>query len=340
MSDNYEDSKFFITRHSIKPKGEDVESEQYKGLSRKGVELARSSARNILDDIENSPDNTVVFLGGVSDEVRTRSTMQLYGEELKKALAGRNDYVVITREDVGAGEGLLRKIRAICDANPHKKIIVDAPVYLEELSLRKKGSLTKEGKPTPYLAKLLEMHGNNESEALRDYIRNNGEMDGLKGPNPEFIARSYQVGVERLEKFARKVIGNRPLVTGIVGHSFETDMYLAYVAGGGKVDLPSFEKISSGQGMIKETEKATFKMGHEFTEIDYRGRKTKVRPLEEMLRVGAIMGLIVPVILSFPRITGNTIGTAVSASISVYEWIGLMISIISLIGLLYLKDKD
>ena len=57
--------KYFITRHSIKPTANDKESEKYKGLSHKGVDLARVRAKDIIQDMEEAEAGTVMFLGGL-----------------------------------------------------------------------------------------------------------------------------------------------------------------------------------------------------------------------------------------------------------------------------------
>lgn len=335
------DKRYFLIRHSIKPKGEDVESEKYKGISKKGVELARSSAKNILDDIERSPRGAVIFLGGVSDEVRTRSTAEVYGDELKNLLARREDYIVITREDLPRGKSysdMAKQIKQTIDANPDKKIIVDVPLFLKELSLKKRGWFTKEGKPIPYFAKLLERNKNNEYETMRDWIATQGKEGELKGPTPEEVAKSYEKGLGRLEKFAKKYFGDRPYVIGLVGHSFELDAYLTYLAGNGKVDLDSFDKIRADGGLIKETELATIQKTPDLTTISYRGRKTKVKSLEEKVAsIIAVSGSILGLSFLSSNITGNVI---VDITKNSSDLIGAGFLLIGLIaGLFWMKTR-
>ena len=311
------EKRYFLTRHSIKPKGEDVESESYKGISKKGVELARSSAKNILDDIERSPKGAVIFLGGASDEVRTKSTAEVYGTELKKLLADKEDYIVITREDVQRGKGysaMAKQIKETIYANPDKKIIVDIPLFLKEISLKKRGWFTKEGKPIPYFAKLLERNKGNEYETMRDWFATQGKEGELKGPTPEEVAKSYEKGLGRLEKFAKKYVGDRPYVTGLVGHSFESDAYLTYLAGNGKIDLETFDKISSEKGMIKETEMASVRVSPEITTLTYRGKEhQRKKSLENITGLVAIGSLLLS-FFSFSGITGNVIGNSETSS--------------------------
>lgn len=335
------EKRHFLTRHSIKPKGEDVESESYRGVSKKGVELARSSAKYILDDIEKAPKGAVIFLGGASDEVRTRSTAEIYGDELKKLLANKKDYIVITRGDISRNRGyndMARQVKDTIEANPDKKIIIDIPLFMKEFSLKRKGWLTKEGKPSPYLTRLMEKHKGNEYEAMRDWLTPQGKDGEISGPSPDSVARSYEKGIARLERFARKYIGDRPYVTGIVGHSFEADAYLSYLAGEGKADLSSFDRISSDRGMIKETELASVRISPEITTLTYRGKEHhKKKSLENIAGISAIIGLIGGIFFFSNNITGNVIA---DISVNTASFIGAGLFIVGLIGaLFYFRSK-
>jgi len=329
------ESRYFLTRHSFKPKGEDAESKRYKGISKKGVELARSSAKNILDDIERSPKGAVIFLGGASNEVRTRSTAEVYGDELKRLLAGRKDYIVITRDDLPRGKGynaIAKQVKEVITANPDKKVIVDIPFFLKEFSPPKEqegraGWFTREGKPTAYLANLVEKHKGDEYEMMKDWLTTRGREGELKGPIPEDIAKSYEKGLSRLEKFTKKYVEDRPYVIGIVGHSCNADAYLTYIAGGGKVDLPTFEKISSGKEVIKETEMASIMISPEITTLTYRGKEHKRKSLEKLTGAVAIISIFSGLFLLSSNITGNTI-----ANIN-QNFNSLLSSILLLIGL-------
>lgn len=336
------EKRYFLTRHSIKPKGEDVESEEYKGISKKGVELARNSAKNILDDIERTPKGAVIFLGGASDEIRTRSTAEVYGDELKRLLADKEDYMVITRGDITKGKGysaMAKQVKEMVDANPDKRIIVDIPMFMKEFSLKRKGWLTKEGKPAPYLTKLIERHKGNEYEAMKDWLTTQGKEGELRGPAPEDIAKSYEKGINRLEKFAKRYIGDRPYVTGLVGHSFEADAYLTYLAGDGKVDLSTFEKVSSGKGMIKETEMASVRVTPEITTITYRGAEHhKRKGLENIAGALAIMGVLGGIFFLSPNLTGNAIADLTNKTTS---FVGAGLLIVGLVGaFFYFKNRN
>ena len=59
-------TSFIATRHSIKPKGEDNPSEEYKGISEKGVELAREQAQKWLEVLKNAPEKAVLLLARIT----------------------------------------------------------------------------------------------------------------------------------------------------------------------------------------------------------------------------------------------------------------------------------
>lgn len=259
--------RYFLTRHSIKPKEDDLESEKYKGISKQGELLARESAMNLFEYFEKeTPKDAVIFLGGVSEEVRTKSTAQVYGERLKEVAVDNPNYIVIIEKDIDKNKGyseIVEQIKQTIKANPDKKIIIDFPLFLKELSLRR--TWTPDGKPSPFM--LLK---GGDFEKTKEWIAMGEKFDG---PSPEMVAKKYENALKRLEKFARKYIGDRPLVVGMVGHSVEADAYLAYLAGNGNVDLEILDKISNGEGLIKETELATIEATPDFITISYRGRK-------------------------------------------------------------------
>jgi len=57
----------FFSRHSVKPRGEDLESSALAGISEKGVELAKERAQEILSNSERLENGTIMFIGGASE---------------------------------------------------------------------------------------------------------------------------------------------------------------------------------------------------------------------------------------------------------------------------------
>lgn len=247
--------KYFLSRHSIKPKGGDLESSEFSGISERGVEIAKERAQEIFSDLEKSENGTVMFLGGASELPRTKSTAMVYGKEMKNLIMeqGRDDIVILLPEDIEEIEGFTNKVNFIAEqvkTNPNKKIILDFPLFMKEFSF--KGTWTDDkGNPSQYLIQLFKKNGNNEEAAMEDWFDNQGIIGDLVGPNPKEVAEQQLAGIERLREFAKKYISNRPLVIGSVGHSFNLDAVAVYLANNGEVNKESFEQMKAK--MIGET---------------------------------------------------------------------------------------
>jgi len=307
-----------LSRHSIKkPKtADDSMSKEYEGITVKGVELARQSANNILEELKQSPSDSVFFLGGVSDNIRTRSTARVYGDELKKLLAGKKDYVFVTeqelRTDITKDDyigSMFGQLKRKVDDNPGKRVIVDFPLFIKQLSKRRLGWVDDKGDDSAYATKLLEKANGNEQKAFRYWIENQGEqVDGLKGPKPVEVAKEYQKGLNRLEQFVGKYIRNRPIVTGFVAHSWDADAFLTYVAGDGKVDLQTFDRISMSGPLMKETEMGAIKINNGTATLTYRGQK-HTRKLEHIVAAIGVIGIL-GALFSLSGITGNVVGAS------------------------------
>jgi hypothetical protein len=151
-------------------------------------------------------------------------------------------------------------------------VVVDLPLFLKELSMMKRW-YAEDGKSyIPYFQELLTRNDNNQYEAARDWYNTQGEIDGISGPTPTEVAEQYLEAIDRLKEFAKKQIGDRELVVGMVGHSFELDALIAYLANNGNPTLESFDKISKGS-LIKETELTKINIGNEESNVEYRGEK-------------------------------------------------------------------
>lgn len=270
------ESEFFLTRHSIKPKDSDTESADFPGISEKGVELARERVAEIMSLLEKSPEGTVMFISGVSDAPRTGSTAELYGEELKELAKDKEDIMIISRKEIkddGAPEGYTKTINKFSDiikSNPDKKIVIDFPLFLKELSL--KPWLDEKGNYSQYLQELMKKNNNDEYLAMKEWIETNGVMENsdLRGPDPLDVVKGHEKAISRLLNFANKHVRDRPLILGMVGHSWLADTFLTYLSSG-KIDAKGLEEVAGGE-MIKETELAAVKIENGQTTVSYRGK--------------------------------------------------------------------
>lgn len=245
----------YFSRHSIKPKDEDLESSKFVGISEKGVKLAKERAQEIFANLEKSESGTIMFIGGISELPRTKSTAMVYGQEIKNLILEqkRNDVIVLLPEDIKEIEGYTNKVNFLIEqikANRDKKIIVDFPLFIKEFSFKDRWS-DENGNLSKYAEKLLKRNENDEEKAMKDWFDNQGRIDDLIGPNPKDIAEQQLAGIERLRKFAKKYILDRPLVIGAVGHSWNLDAVAVYLANNGEISREAFEKMEAK--MISET---------------------------------------------------------------------------------------
>lgn len=304
-----------FTRHSLKAKEHfyDFNSKKYPGLIWRGVRKARKATKNILAELEQTPNNSIFFLGGSSEEIRTKSTARVYGSELKKLLKGRTDYVVVTEEDIASSSqvgysSVIDQLRTIANANPDKRVIVDVPLFVKEFSMRRTGWLDSQGKRTPYAKRLMKKANDNQPAAFKYWVETDGApLDGSKGPNPLEVAKSYAKGVERLEQFVARHIPNRPIVTGFVGHAWDLDIFLTYLANG-KINLASYDQVRAGGSMVKETELGSFRMDKDTATLTYRGRQHS-RKLEHLVAAVGVIGIL-GAVFSLSGVTGNVVGAS------------------------------
>ncbi len=273
-----ENADAFITRHSIPSGGENKESAEYPGITEAGVDLARERAMELKQLIEKTEQSSVIFLGGSSDSIRTKSTAEVYGDELKKVLAENPNILVFDKADIEQikqdGGKFLSYVLKQIEENQDKKIVVIAPLVLKELSLNE--WVTTEGSYIPYFAQLMKRNNNNRFEAAKEWYRTDGKLGEFIGPTPKEVAERYLKAISRLRKFAENKIGGRPLTIGMVGHSFEIDALLVYLASNGNPTPEMFDQISEGT-FINETELTKIETSEVGTTIEYRGKKYPVK---------------------------------------------------------------
>lgn len=282
--------KFFVSRHSMRPnfrKGE-KSAEEYFGISEKGVELAKERAKEIAEMIEKSEPSSVIFIGGASEEPRTKSTAEAYGDELAELYKEREDVVVLTKKEIDnlekENDNQSKKIddvKNVISNNPEKKIVVGYPLFLKNFSIRKSGAMISDREPSKFLDTLLKKHNFDEYELAKEWISNNGVLDGEnKIASPEEIAKAYLDGINRLRSFAGKFSSGRPRVFGIVGHRPGIDFLITYLANNRRIDVESFEKVTGGS-LSTETEIVNIDFADDKIAICYRGNKYELSEKNE-----------------------------------------------------------
>lgn len=242
----------FFTRHSKQPKINEESSKEYPGLSEAGVELARERSRDILELLKKAEPGTVMFIAGTSDQIRTESTILVYGHEMKNLLTKEDDSDIelVLAEELKRVEGYFALLNKLV-TKPDKKIALVLPQYVPELSW--KGEfLTEEGKWGAYALELKKRNNDNSEEVLRDWLLTQGELDGLQGPNPKVVAEKQLTVLRKLRRWGNKYLPGRKLIIGAVGHSWTLDALAIYLANDGEVTLENYDKMRE-HGLLKET---------------------------------------------------------------------------------------
>lgn len=282
-------------RHKAEKPGDEL-SREYPSLTQGGVEKARETARaDLLTAIERAPEGALLFVGGKSDQARTGHTGEVYGEELEKIAGTRADLFVMTKKEIDGRREITEhdKDKKVVDwikdrvrQSPDKKIVVDYPLRIKELSYAHDNRWTDAGgKKTDYFVEIVKKYGGNHAPAAGDWIENRGRLelpDGqvLQGPNPEKVAKEYLHGLARLQAFARKIVPDRPVIVHGVGHQWDLDAVACYLATG-KVDKASFDEVCGGRVIDESETVSDISITPDGkSAVRYRGREFEYNPQE------------------------------------------------------------
>ncbi|MEI6498393.1 MAG: hypothetical protein WCO23_00310 [bacterium] len=252
---------FIVARHGIKPTVEDLASEEFKGISENGVELARQQAHEWLGLLKNAPETSVLLLSPTSEQIRAKSSMRVMANEMKTIVSQDEELgiSVITEEDFADPKltynEMIKTIISKLNEQPDKKFVISAPLFIRGFALGPDRWMDKKGKPTKYLIDVLARNNKNEQAGLEDWIKNEGHLGDLEGPNPTQVAEEHIDGIQKLANFAGKYVPERPLIIGAIGHSWNLDALAIYLANNRKVDMEGLSKV--GGSMIKEMEPIT-----------------------------------------------------------------------------------
>lgn len=286
--------EFIFSRHSKRadtkmgygePEKGDKVSERYPSLTEQGVELAYElGQKEFAEMVEKAEKRTVIFIGGASEEEgeRTKATAEIIGDSLAKQFQDRDDVEVMTKKQIDKlrhkGK-MLQEVQKIIQDNPDKKFVLTYPFFLKELSLRPHHRAKKTGEHTPYMQELLKQTNYQETEAAREWFRNQGKIDKegeiLKVPSPQQTAEAQLGGINRLRDFVRRFIKDRPLVVGVVGHGWQLDALAVYLANQGKVSYKAFMDLFNGE-IMEQPETGKLVVQEKGVTFQYRGKNYNV----------------------------------------------------------------
>ena len=249
-------SEFILSRHAKRARlGIEEEMSKYVGITREGEKEAREKIKKISDIIGNLPQGSVIILGGVSKAVHTRSTLELYTDELQRIFKDKKDVVFSKPFNPITPLGALREISVKMEKT--SKAIVQFPLWIKQFATFPKQWEEWE----KYFSGLEGMSKENE---VAEWIKMK------KGPNPNKVAECFIIGMEREEKFFRKFFSENFILFINISHSGELDAVFTYFANKGEVTKEGFEKIG---GMVRECEFGRVSFLPQRRIFEYRGKK-------------------------------------------------------------------
>lgn len=269
MAENY-----FLKRHSFESSGD----ENVGGLSPRGIEAAKNVGRSqeLVEFINSLPKNSLVFIGGATEAERTVTSGRLYEDGLKEFF--KNDAVVIGYKTIkeiakqaGSFTKIIEAITGLLDKNEGKKVVIDFPVFIKELSFGKRWGFWSEKGPE-YFDYLMNKYNNDEDKAYKEWIETKGKGDdGIEGPIPDDVADEYMRGLMRLKEFCQKYAPGRPITIGAITHRWDIDAFVLKMAKE-KVDEESFREVA-GDKLSDENEGTYIRIEGNDLDITYRGKK-------------------------------------------------------------------
>jgi hypothetical protein len=264
------------------------ESADYKAISEHGVELSRERAEEIKATLDAAPKETVLFFGGSSEEQRTKSTTDVYGDTLRDLYKDDTRTLVFSKKDIDTlhnpDRGVADTVRIVetfIAQNPDKKIVVTYPLFLKEFSLRPDFREKEAPHHLTRYSNALQPGGSAEHEAVEALLRSDGieiGADGsiVRGPTALEVAKKYLTGIKRLREFAEKYAPNRPIMVGFVSHGLILDALTSYLANQGAPNAAAFRQ--TGGRMIHSSEIATVKIENGEATLEYRDKTYHVGP--------------------------------------------------------------
>ncbi|MDO8443673.1 MAG: hypothetical protein Q7S78_01660 [Candidatus Azambacteria bacterium] len=131
-------TKFVLCHHAERAdRSAGKESERYPGITIKGEEQAREKTKMLAKMICGLPGGSVIVLGGCSKAIRTKSTLMVFTDELRRTLGSEKD--IIFSKPFDSSLNTLKEIsmRIGYIGNGEARAIIDFPLPMEQfISLR------------------------------------------------------------------------------------------------------------------------------------------------------------------------------------------------------------
>jgi len=249
--------EFIGTRHSIKPGCGEKSAEGFFGLSEKGVELARARARELLERLQQAEDGTVFAFMGATEMERTKATIRVYEDEIRRIVTEDNihDIDVFGESEYDHTQSIgdnVRNITAELASRADRKAFISFPLQMNEFKLKDRWQNPDQSWASEYAQKIFAENDYDNARVVEAWLQNQGHLDGLEGPNPQVVAEEQFAGIDRIKDFVGKLLPDRPVVVGFVGHTPNLEALNVYLQNGGRVDVEGFEK--TGRKIFGETD--------------------------------------------------------------------------------------
>lgn len=281
--------KFFFSRHTERAddpktgKQTEPESAKYKGITERGVERAEKQAQQLIEMIDEAPRDGIVFVGGASEEARTKSTAHVFGDTLEQHYQGNPDVIVVSEASIAEQQqqdknfSLRSYVEHLIADNADKKIIMTHPLFLQQLSLRPYFRDATTGEQTAYTKALYEAGGGEEEQATQVLMSGTQNTDeATPGVTPQQLAENHIKAMTRLRTFTKRFAQGRETIVGLVGHAWNLDALAAYLANQGVSNSEAFQK--TGNKMIEPSEIGVITIDDATTHFTYRGQTYDVPP--------------------------------------------------------------
>ena len=162
-------TKFVLCHHAERADSAGKESKEYPGITVKGEKETREKTKTLAKMICDLPDGSVVVLGGCSKAVRTRSTLSVFTDELRRTFRDEKDVIFSKPFNSAEPLGALKEISGLAAANSGIKVIVDFPLPMEEF-------IAPPGQKETAIAKRMVNGLNIQAEFFRRFFPRNHDM--------------------------------------------------------------------------------------------------------------------------------------------------------------------
>lgn len=267
------ESKFLITRHTIKKTEEEPLIEKYPGITEKGLELAKERTKDFAQEILESPPGTIIFMGAISKLPRTKSTMKIYNETLNNELVNEENIEFFDRErltkngKLGPTE-MMKNLTSFTKQNPDKKIIINVPLFIK---------FDVERRKSQYFIDLIEKAKGREEVFMNTWLKDTEKGELKDYPSPNDVSVTFLKELIKVETFIKRYFPNRKVIIGTVGHASAMTALAGYFLGKGKSTKNVYEKEIGYP--IKETEMLILSRENDQWTTKFRDKITEIKHL-------------------------------------------------------------